>query len=199
MRFSREAVTNSGVPSRFGGVGAEGVSSKVTQRCPKPTPRHAPNAICGIRELDAGALVLRAPGEQLAMQPPEGLGRTVIRAQPEHQPAARLDEPASAVDQLLDDRLQASALGGVAHRRILAQQPALAHQVQDVHRQCRQLAHQVVGVELARGQPLQIEVGLELAVELLVRAMVGVQIDDVLCSKLAWGQRCGPAFKCVVR
>lgn len=63
----------------------------------------------------------------------------------------------------------------MAHRGIWLQQAALAHQTQNVHCQQRsELAHQVVGVELARGQTLQVKVGLELRVELLVRAAIGI-------------------------
>jgi hypothetical protein len=36
----------------------------------------------------------------------------------------------------------------------------------------------IVGVELARGQALQIEIGLDLRVELLMRAVAPVQVGD---------------------
>lgn len=50
---------------------------------------------------------------------------------------------------------------------------------QDVYRQRRKSAHQRVRIELARGQPREVQVGLELGVELLVRAVVCVQGDDL--------------------
>src|ERR1700687_323626 len=69
-----------------------------------PTPQPAPNAISGIREFSPGGpgAALRGCGcEQLAVQPPEGFGRPVVGAEPQHEASARLDQPAGSVDQLL--------------------------------------------------------------------------------------------------
>ena len=80
---------------------------------------------------------------ELLVQTRERFGRAIIDPQPEDDAPTRRDEPTCAVNQLLHRRLQSSALGGVAHRRILAQQPSLAHQAQDVHGQRCELAHLV--------------------------------------------------------
>ena len=144
------------------------------------TPRRALNAIFGIREVAGGGFGRSASGrKQLAMHAAEGLGCTVIGAQPKNGAPGVLDQPPRPVDQLLDHRFDAPALGTVAHRRVRPEQATLADQAQDVHRQGGELAHQIVGVELARGQARQVQVGLELGVKLLVRAVVAVQRDDV--------------------
>jgi hypothetical protein len=54
----------------------------------------------------------------------------------------------------------------------------LAQEAQAVVRERRQVQQAIVGVELARGQSLQIEIGLDLRVELLMRAVVLVQFND---------------------
>lgn len=110
----------------------------------RTTPRPAPCAVCRIRGLlhpMTGARASIAGREQLAVEPRERLGRPVIGAQPQDQPAPALDEPARPVDQLLHHRLDPPALGRMAHRGVWPQQAALAHQAQDVHRQCCKLAH----------------------------------------------------------
>ena len=96
-----------------------------------------------------GLGVLRA-GCKLRVQPHEHRRGTVIGPQSEDQPASMLDQPPGAVDEFLHHRLQAPALGLVAHRCVGPEQAALAHQAQDVHRQRRQAAYQRVGVELSR-------------------------------------------------
>jgi hypothetical protein len=96
-------------------------------------------------------------------------------------------------------RADAPALGWVAHGRVLPMQRVLTDQPQQIHRHCREGAHQVVGVELARGQAHQIHVGFELRVELLVRAVVGVQIDDLLRTEgVGIGQGGAPPFQHVL-
>ena len=123
-------------------------SAALTLRYSQPTTpqRAAASAVFGIRELVWGwRAALRASRKQLAMQPGECLGRSVIRAQPEDDASPRLDQPACQVDQLLHHRFDAPSLGRVAYRRVWPEQPALAHQAQDVHRQRRQLAHQRIG------------------------------------------------------
>ncbi|CUJ22113.1 Uncharacterised protein [Achromobacter xylosoxidans] len=73
--------------------------------------------------------------------------------------------------------------------------PAWSIKAQDVHRQRRKFTHQIVGVELARWQPLQVQVGLELRVELLVRAVIGVQGDDGLGIERLGKQTCAPSLQ----
>jgi len=51
-----------------------------------------------------------AGDEQLAVQAGEGLGRTIVGAQPEEQAPPVLDEAACAVDELLHHRLEPPAL-----------------------------------------------------------------------------------------
>jgi len=85
-------------------------------------------------------------------------------------------------------------------RHSVAMQRALTDQPQQIHSHRAQCAHQVVGVELARGQAHQIHVGLELRVELLVRAVSGVQIDDLLRAEgLGIGQGGAPALQHILR
>ena len=71
--------------------------------------------------------------------------------------------------------------------------PAWSIKAQDVHRQRRKFTHQIVGVELARWQPLQVQVGLELRVELLARAVIGIQGDDGLGIERLGKQTCAPS------
>jgi hypothetical protein len=90
------------------------VRARPRQRCRRitsPTPRPSLNSISGIRELDEVRFWLRAGGEQLAMHPGKGLRGTVIRAQSEDQASTLGDEPSGPIDQLLEHRLQAPALG----------------------------------------------------------------------------------------
>ena len=110
----------------------------------------------------------------------EGLGRTVVSAQPEAEPAACVEQMPGAVAQLLHHRRYASALDAAADGCIGPEQSARGHQAQDVNRHRAELAHDVVRIELARPQPSEIEVGLELGVELLVCAVVGIGGGDVL-------------------
>src|SRR5260221_763273 len=84
--------------------------------------REAGNSTCGVP-----VRVLSARGEQLAMQAAEGRGCAIVGAQPENQLATVLDETARAVDEFLHHRLQAPALGRVAHRCVRPVQAGLAH------------------------------------------------------------------------
>ena len=90
------------------------------------------------------------------------------------------DELGGTVHDLLQHRLDAAALGRVAHRAGLAQQPRLSNQPQAIVGQHGQVQDEVVAVEFAGRQALQVEVGLDLAVELLVRAVFPVKLDDLL-------------------
>ena len=90
------------------------VRARPRQRCRRitsPTPRPSLNSIPVIRELDEVRFWLHAGGEQLAMHPGKGLRGTVIRAQSEDQASTLGDEPSGPIDQLLEHRLQAPALG----------------------------------------------------------------------------------------
>lgn len=102
----------------------------------------------------------------------------IIGPQTQHPAPGMADHAPGLVDHLLHHRLDAPALGLVTYGSILAVQRVLAHEPQKVHGHGRQLAHQRVGVELARGQALQVHAALELRVELLVRAVPGVQTKD---------------------
>ena len=121
---------------------------------------------------------------------------TVIGPQPQN-PATRMFDHAPGFEHdLLHHRLHAPPLGRMAQWRVFANERILANQAQDVHRHRSQSADQEVGVEFATGQALQIHVGLELGMELLVRGMVFVQIDDVLHRELV-RQCCRPALQFV--
>lgn len=113
---------------------------------------------CDIRRSTASRL-------QLPVQPFECRSCAIIDPQAQDELASMLNEACSFVDHFLQHRLDAPALGRVTYGRILAGQTTLADQTQDVHRQRSQLAHQVVRVELARGQPSEIQVAFELACE----------------------------------
>ena len=58
----------------------------------------------GTREFVAGYQALRAEREQLTVQAREGLGRTVVGTQPQHDASPVHDQPPGAVDQLLKGR-----------------------------------------------------------------------------------------------
>ena len=105
--------------------------------------------------------------------------------------------------QLLHHRLDTSTLGLVAHRRIGLVQGVLSNQAQQVHRHCGQLAHQIVGIELARGQTLQVHIGLELRMmtwgfaKLLMRGVIAVKGNHLSTAKLLW-QSGSPALQYVL-
>jgi hypothetical protein len=106
-----------------------------------------------------------------------------------------LDKPAGAVDEFPHHGLDAPPPGLVSHWRVRPVQNGLAHQAQDSHGQRSEFAHEVVGVELARGQPLEAHVGLELRVELLEPAVVGVQRDERLGREVFVHQARRPALE----
>ena len=143
--------------------------SKIKQSSTPQAAHGAPKT--GIRGVSNGrpTWALGAGREQLAVQSCEGFGRPVVGAQAEDKLAPCADEPSGPVHQLLDHFLQETVLGRVTRRRVCPQQAPLADHVQDIHRHGCELAHQVVVVELACGQPGQVQVGLELGVKLLVR------------------------------
>ena len=101
----------------------------------------------------------------------------------QHQAAGVFDELRRAVHHLLQHRLDAPALGRVADRRELAGQPELADQAQAVVGERGQMHDRVVGVELARGQALEVQVGLDLGVakgsvtKALLRGKLGLGAD----------------------
>ena len=160
------------------------------------TPQPAQCVVSRILELARPLTGASTTGcEQLAVRSGEYLGYTVIGAQFQDQPSPVLVESAGPVDELLHHCLDPPALGWVEHRCVRPQQTALAHQAQDVHCQRSELANQIVGVELARGQALEIEVGLEFGIELLVRAVVGLPRHDLVGVELLADQAGGPALK----
>ena len=113
-------------------------------------------------------------------------------AEAQNEPPAGADQPGCQVDQLLDHRADAAALGRVADRGELAEQPHLADGPEDVIGKSAQRHDQGVGGELAAGQPLQVQIGLELAVKLLRGGMVPVQGDHLLGLHVQVGP---PAFQ----
>ncbi len=84
----------------------------------------------------------------------------------------------------------------MAHRAQLAGHAQLPHQPQDVVGQLGEVQDQIVGGELARRQPLQVEIGLDLTVELLVGGMRLVAFDHRLRRLVQAGP---PAFQLIVR
>ncbi len=135
-----------------------------------------------------------AAGGELRMQIAKGTGCIVVGAQSQPQPPAMVDHACCADDNLLDHSLQTPSPGRMAHRCMRPQQPLLTHEAQHVHRQGRKLADKIVRVELPRGQSLQIHVGFEFRMELLVRGVPGVQVDDRLGAD-GLGQACRPALQ----
>ncbi len=121
----------------------------------------------------------------------------VIGPQAQHLLTRMVNQTARLEYQLLHHGANSSALCAVAHGRIGLVQCVLTHQAQQVHGHRRQCTDQVVGVELARGQTREVHVGLELRMELLVRTMVSVQLDDGLLVK-ALGQGGAPALEHVL-
>ena len=82
-----------------------------------------------------------------------------------------LDQAGRQIHQLLHDRSQPPTLRRVAHRRDRSREPEQTDPAQDVVGEAGQAQHQIIGVELARRQPLNVEISLELGVELLASRM----------------------------
>lgn len=78
------------------------------------------------------------------------------------------------------------------HRALVAEQPELANEAQDIVGERGAGHDQAVHLEVFRGEPLQIHVRLEFAVELLAGAVVLVEGDDLLGRQLQGGP---PAFQ----
>ncbi len=100
------------------------------------------------------------------------------------------------VHDLLQHRLEPSALGRVANGRNLAGQAQLAKEAQAVVGECPQMQDHVVGVELARRQPFQIKVRFDLGMELFVCAVIPVVLDHLHSRQ---GEARPPAFDLNVR
>jgi len=92
-----------------------------------------------------------------------------VAAKVQHQFLRMRHKLRRAIHDLLQHRLQPPSLGRMTDRRNLARQAQLPQQAQTVVGKRPQAQHAIVGVELARGQPLQIEIRLDLRMELLVR------------------------------
>jgi PAS domain S-box-containing protein len=103
---------------------------------------------------------------------------TCAGAKVEEQVPRPGDELRPPVHDFLQYGLQATTHGRMSDRRQFADQPQLADQTQTVVGEHRDMQHRIVGIELARGQSFQIEVGLDLRMELLVRAVILVALDD---------------------
>ena len=91
-----------------------------------------------------------------------------------------MDQTGGQIHQFVHDGTDAPSLGLVPWRCVRAEQAILANPTQDVVGQLSATEHQGIGGELARRQPLDVQVRLELAVVLLGGAVVGIQVDDLL-------------------
>ena len=114
-------------------------------------------------------------------------------------PAPSMADHAGRLEhQLLHHRLDAPALGCVAHWRVGLCQCVLPNQAQQIHRHRGELANQIVGVKLSARQALQIHIGLELRVKLLMRGVITVQLNHLGRTERL-GQRRRPALQGVLR
>jgi hypothetical protein len=135
----------------------------------------------------------------LAVHPCEGFGCSVVRAKPQDNALPRADQHGGSIDQFLNHLPHASSRGRTPTRSIIVQLHTRSARAKDVHTLARQLAFQVIGIELAGRQPSQIEVGIELRLELFVRAVVRVRVDDSLRAEPPRRELRHPAFEHVVR
>gem|GEM_PF-3905447 len=87
------------------------------------------------------------------------LGNVASKVQ--HQSPCMGNELRRPVHDLLQHRLDPSPLGRMTDRRDFAGEPQPPQQTQTVVSKRGQMKNGIVGVELARGQPLQIEVRLD--------------------------------------
>src|SRR5437867_11117802 len=99
------------------------------RRAKLPTPRPALDARFrdpwGVTGVGDACGALSAGCEQLAVHSRKGLRGAIVGAQAGDQAPPVLDESPGTVDEFLHHRLQPSALGLVAHRRIRPVQPGL--------------------------------------------------------------------------
>ena len=130
---------------------------------------------------------VREPEQRLMMPFEHGEGCAAL-SQPQGEAAGMLNHPGRNADDLLHHRADPSMLGGMPHRAVGADQGRLADGAQDVEGQHRQREHQIVGGELARRQPLQVQIGFEPGVELRVSAVPLVELDDLLRRQIQAGQ-----------
>ena len=100
------------------------------------------------------------------------------------------------IDQLLNHGLDASALGGVTHRRTFSHKTALPHEAKEIVGKAPKGQHQSVGGKFSRGQPFQVQIGLDLAMELFAQPSLFVDGDDV---KIVEVKRRPPAFQVLCR
>jgi hypothetical protein len=106
-----------------------------------------------------------------------GVG-TVIGTEPQDPAPGVFDHAPSLEHDFLHHRLHAPSLGRMAQWRVFANERILTNQAQDVHCQRSHCTDRGVGVKLTAGQTLQVHVGFEFTMELLVRGVVFVQIND---------------------
>ena len=102
-----------------------------------------------------------------------------------------IDQACGQVHQLLHHRADAPTLHRMAHWSIRADKASEPDVAQEVVNEGCHRKHQVIGRELARGQPLDVEIGLEFGMELLTGGMLFIQPDDLGIGEL---QRSPPAF-----
>lgn len=89
------------------------------------------------------------------------------------------NHPCRPIDQFLNHGLEASALGGMAHRRLFPYQPVLPHDAKDIVNEAPKAQHQGVAGKLSRGQSFQVQVGLDFPMELLTEPTLFLQGDDL--------------------
>ena len=95
---------------------------------------------------------MRSAGRyKLAVHPLEGGKHGAVAAEAQDKPPAGTDQPPRQVDQFLDHRADAAALGRMADRGELAEQSHLADGPEDVVGKGAQRHDQGVGGELAAG------------------------------------------------
>ena len=100
----------------------------------------------------AAALPTLPSAESAVMALKHGIA-TVTLSQTKKPASGVLDHSCRLEHQLLHHRLDAPALGNMAHRRIRLVQSVLPNQTHQVHRHCGELTHQVVGCTLMATPP----------------------------------------------
>ena len=101
-----------------------------------------------------------------------------------------MSQPASHIHQILDNRLQSTALNPVFDRctSVRGQQPvlhkaALSYDPEQIIGKHAQLQHKGIGGKLSAWKTLKIHIGLYLRMKLLAGAMLVIQLYDLFCRK----------------
>jgi len=152
----------------------------------------------GVAQLRASQLPCAQLPALLSVVPLKHRKTPVTFTQTQDPAPGMADHAGRLEHQLLHHRLDAPALGFVAHRRVGLCQSVLPNQAQQIHRHCGELADQIVGVKLSARQALQIHISLELRVKLLMRGVITVQRNHLGRTERL-GQRRRPALQGVLR